>query len=163
MKRLLLVLGALVLAVNVADAASGCSPRQCVPRVGSWSAPSPQHLTSSLGSTALKLTVDYRRAGKKVKSTYGNTLAGFNVYLRYFCSNPSTPWTESGFATTGPIAIPRNGKLDVKIPENYAFREHRLVIRFKRETFSGRLSGTSLNSENAVCSTSVSFSGKLGH
>lgn len=160
MRRLALLIPAVLLSVNVAGAASGCSPKQCIPRVGPWTAPSPQKLTSSLGPTTLKLTVDYRRHGKKVKSTYGNTLATFGVYLRYFCNHPNSPWTETGFATIAPIAIPRSGTIDMKIPANYAFREHRLVIHFKRTTFSGRLSGTVLGFENTVCSASVSFSGK---
>lgn len=147
--------------LGAAEAASGCSASACVPRTGSWSAPSPQKLTSRYGPTALTFKVRYRRSGKYRASTYGNTVTDFAVYLRYDCPDTSSAvWVETGFATQKPITLKRDGTVRVKVPAYLGVQEHRLSLRFKRTTFTGRLSGSAKNSEGVLCSTSVSFSGK---
>lgn len=159
-KPLTLLLPLALLTASPAARAAGCAPAKCVARTGSWVAPSPQKLTSPFGPTPLTMKVGYRRNGKLVKSRYGNSVEDFSVYLRYFCANESSPWVETGFATMDPIPIKRDGTVKVTVPANYAFREHRLTLRFKPTTFSGRLSGSATNIEGAVCSMSVSFSGR---
>jgi hypothetical protein len=161
MSKALSLLVALPLLASASAAAAGCQPDTCVPRTGNWIAPSPQHLTSPFGPTNLTLTVSYRRNDNKVKSKYGNTLESFGVYLRYFCDSDTNPWVETGFATTKPIAIDKQGVVKVTVPAGYAGGAHRLSLTFKRTTFKGRLSGTATSSEGNVCSTSVSFAGRL--
>jgi hypothetical protein len=162
MRRIFLIVPLVALGAAGAGAlaADGCSPSACVPETGKWSAPSPQKLTSAFGPTALTLKVTYRRGGKAVRSKYGNTVSDLRVYLRYFCEDPSAPWVETGFAAEGPIRLGRDGTAKVTIPKNYAFEEHTLRLKFKRDTFSGRLSGSETSSTGAVCTTSVSFSGR---
>ena len=158
---LLAVLAALVVGVVPASAAGGCPPSGCIPRTGAWTAPSPQKLTYYGQPTPLRLTVTYRRAGKKVRSTYGNTVESLGVYLRYFCADKSSPWVETGFSLSQPIAIKRDGTVKVDLPADYAHLAHKLILHFKQTTFTGRLSGSATNSMGQVCSTSVSFSGRL--
>lgn len=161
--RKILPIALLLLGVaGPASGAGGCSPSACIPHTGKWSAPSPQKLTSSMfGAMPLQMTVGYRRKGKLVKSTYGNSVEYLGVTLRYFCKSENTEYVETGFSLVKPLAIPRDGHVKVTVPENYANREHRLILNFKRDTFSGRLSGSATSFDGEVCSTSVSFSGKL--
>jgi len=165
MRKFLLLPGAVAAAFGVAAspvwAASGCPASRCVPRTGTWTAPSPQKLTSPYGPTTLTMKVGYRRGGKTVKSKYGNTVTDFRVYLRYFCDNPSNPWVETGFVAAGPITLKRDGTAKLTVPPAFSQRPHTLSLKFKRTTFSGRLSGSAVSATGAVCSTSVSFSGKL--
>lgn len=126
-------------------------------------APSPQKLTSPYGPTRLTLKVRYERDRRTVKSTYGNTVRDFSVYLRYFCpEGGNTAWTETGFVAPGPIALRRDGTVKTSTaPDTLGQGRHTLILKFKRTTFTGRLSGSKQAFDGTVCNASVSFSGKL--
>ena len=156
------LLGCGLIAPAAAQAA-GCSPSACLPKTGTYSGPNPQGLKSSLGPTTITMKVAYRKAGKKVKSSYGNSLEEASSYLRYTCASKTNPWVEVGAALPAlqPVKIKADGKARVVVPAQFSAGVHTWTFRFKRDSVTGHVSGTYTSSEGEACKVSVDFRAKL--
>lgn len=157
----LLSIPLLVVAGTSTSTAAGCSPSACTPRTGDYGGPNPQGLKTSFGSTATRITVEYRKGGKKRKSKYGNTISYAAVYLRYTCPTPNNPWVETGATPGGPVKIGSDGKARVVVkPFGYA-GTHTWTFKFTRDKVTGRVAGTYTNSAGETCKAAVDFRATL--
>lgn len=156
---------AALLAPTAAGAAAACDPGACRPRTGAWQAPSPQKLPrdSFTGRPyVLNARVAFVRAGRTVRSKYGNTVTDFSTTLRYHCPKGSgTAWSQQGFIIAKPIRLARDGTASVVDPGYLSNTPHRIILKFDRTTFTGRISGSVTTSDGLTCNASASFAGKL--
>lgn len=166
MSRTRFILSAAVLASMALPAApahaAGCAPTTCMPKTGDYGGPNPQKLVSSFGSTAVKFTVVYRKAGKKTKSTYGNTVTYAGMYARYTCKDPSNPWVESPANFSPAVAkIDKGGKGRVVVPASGSWGVHTWTFKFTRDRVTGHVSGTYRSSSGEMCKLSTDFKATL--